>query len=227
MAVGFLTRSRMEGRDERLYQVYVPADYTPTKAWPAILFLHGAGEGGKDGLLPTEYQLGSALRRNAAAFPGLVVFPQVATRKPNWDSDDVEYALRVFDDVERDFSVDPTRRYLTGVSSGATAAWHALDLQPERFAAGLIVAGTPQPGGPAVHAALAAKLQTVPMWMFHGDDDPLYPVSLARALAADFQAVGARLRYTELAGFGHDVWDIAYYSPDVAAWLFDQRKVPA
>ena len=32
------------------------------------------------------------------------------------------------------------------------------------------------------------------------------------------------MRYTELAGFGHDVWDVAYYAPEVTDWLFAQRR---
>ena len=35
---------------------------------------------------------------------------------------------------------------------------------------------------------------------------------------------GAPARYTELAGFGHDVWDIAYYSAQFADWLFAQSR---
>ncbi len=42
-------------------------------------------------------------------------------------------------------------------------------------------------------------------------------------MAALSQA-GAPVRFTELAGFGHDVWDIAYYSEEVADWLFAQSR---
>ena len=32
------------------------------------------------------------------------------------------------------------------------------------------------------------------------------------------------MRFTGLEGWGHDVWDIAYYSRDVADWLFAQTR---
>ena len=64
----------------------------------------------------------------------------------------------------------------------------------------------------------------MPLWVFHGDDDPVFDVADAREVIAELQAVHAPVRYTELAGFGHDVWDIAYYSEEVAEWLFSQRR---
>lgn len=240
MTGGFLIRE-CEGRR---YSVYVPADYDPTKSWPTILFLHGAGEGGRDGILATEYQLGSAIRRESARFPGLVVFPQVQSHQPVWLSGDVDFAFRVLDDVATSFAVDPERVYLTGVSTGAKAVWHALFRRPSTFAAALVVCGVlrpelrdgslapdPDPVVPAgdvdPHAALAERVRDVPIWVFHGDDDPVFPVADARATVAALRSAGAEVTYTELPGFGHDVWDIAYYAPDVSAWLFDQRRGPA
>lgn len=239
MTGGFLIR-QFEGRR---YSIYVPADYgeAPDRLWPTTLFLHGAGEGGRDGILPTEYQLGSAIRRDAARFPGLVVFPQVSQYQPVWKSADVDFALRVLGEVERHFAVDRERVYITGVSTGAKAAWHALYRHPELFAAALIVCGVLRPrlpdgslmpdADPVVdddaddpHGALAARMRDVATWVFHGDDDPVFPVGDTRAAVTALRSAGADISYTELEGFGHDVWDIAYYSPEVWRWLFAQRR---
>ena len=237
---GFLTRSLAEGKDRRVYQVYVPSGYTQGKRWPVILFLHGAGEGGRDALLPTEYQLGSAIRRNASRFPGIVVFPQVQ-RKAGWGEADVTFALDALARTERDFATDTDRVYLTGVSSGARAAWYALYRHPRRFAAALVVCGlvrpplrngvrppdpypvVPEADGDAVEC-LAQRLRTTPVWTFHGDADPVFPVEDARQIMAALAREGAPGRYTELAGFGHDVWDVAYYSEEVADWLFARSR---
>ncbi len=241
MDTGFLTRSIETDGEQRLYQVYVPSDYGPDRAWPVILFLHGAGEGGRDALLPTEYQLGSAIRRNAAHYPGLVVFPQCRSYQPVWSSADAEFALDVLRRVLQDFACDPTRIYLTGVSTGAKAAWHILYRHPQTFAAALIVAGVvrpvrpdgslvpdPDPVIPDAAAdpplALARALRDLPIWTFHGDVDPVFPIEDARAVMSALTETGAPVRFTELAGFGHDVWDIAYYSQAVADWLFAQRR---
>ena len=88
---GFLDRTvTLSGRRYR-YQVYVPADY-PTKTGPVILFLHGAGERGADGLLQTTVGLGPAIRRDPKRFPALVVFPQ-APLDSQWVGTPAEMAL--------------------------------------------------------------------------------------------------------------------------------------
>ena len=65
------------------YQVFIPAGVqatAPTRL-PVILFLHGSGERGGDGVKQTHAGLGPHLRRHAADFPALAVFPRCrATR---------------------------------------------------------------------------------------------------------------------------------------------------
>src|SRR5215510_5031097 len=36
------------------YAVFVPEKYDPKTAWPLVVFLHGSGESGTDGYLPTK-----------------------------------------------------------------------------------------------------------------------------------------------------------------------------
>src|SRR6266404_7702433 len=43
---GFLNRAVKVNGTLYRYQVYLPADWTKSKQWPVILFLHGAGERG-------------------------------------------------------------------------------------------------------------------------------------------------------------------------------------
>ncbi len=57
---GFLDRNVTVAGRAYHYQVYVPADYQTKPSWPAILFLHGAGERGSDGLLQTNVGLAPA-----------------------------------------------------------------------------------------------------------------------------------------------------------------------
>ena len=50
-----------EGETYR-YAVWVPSDYRPDRRWPVILFLHGMGECGDDGVFHTTVGLGRAIR---------------------------------------------------------------------------------------------------------------------------------------------------------------------
>ncbi|MBT5186382.1 MAG: hypothetical protein HOM01_06220 [Kordiimonadaceae bacterium] len=66
---GFLNRSLTYDGEERLYQVYVPANYSENENWPVILFLHGAGEEGKDGLLQTTVGIANVIRKDVVIRP--------------------------------------------------------------------------------------------------------------------------------------------------------------
>src|SRR5438477_11167689 len=80
---GFLDRNVTLSGHAYHYQVYVPADYAAKPSWLAILFLHGAGEPGDDGLLPTNVGLAPAIRQHPSRYPGRVVFPPVP-RDSQW-----------------------------------------------------------------------------------------------------------------------------------------------
>ncbi len=73
---GFLNRKvTIEGTEYR-YVVYVPSGWDKHTKWPVILFLHGSGERGEDGLIQSEVGLGGAIRRHIERFPAVVVMPQ-------------------------------------------------------------------------------------------------------------------------------------------------------
>ena len=236
MTTGFLDRISTPGGGP--YQVYVPRHYTPERRWPVVLFLHGAGEGGDDGLLQTEFQLGSAIRRHSDLFEAIAVFPQ---QRPccTWRGDDLSMALNCLEQSRRDYSIDPARQSLCGVSSGAIGAWALAARHPQRFARLLIVSGLVGPAafvpadGAVVppdesdpHHWLAQRLGHLPIWIHHGDADPLYPVSDARRTVAGLRAHQAPVRYSELPGFGHNVWDTAFYNEDVLRWLLESPLPP-
>jgi predicted peptidase len=239
---GFLNRVLVDGSDRRRYQVFVPADYTPGRRWPVILFLHGGGEQGDDGFLQTEIGLGAAIRRHADQWPAIVVFPQVRPGK-RWNGRDAAWALAALDETQREFATDPDRVYLTGLSRGGAGAYYLAYRHPDRFAALLVSCGPITPatmmdGKPAPDTdpivppekggdpftALASKLKRTPIWIFHGDADTVIPVEESRRLAEALRKAGASITYTELPGVGHGAWDAAYGREDVSRWLFAQRR---
>src|SRR5438046_482924 len=72
-----LVRGRVVSRDLSLpYAVWLPPGYSSRRRWPVILFLHGFGERGEDGLSQTR-GFGQFLQRNSERFPCLVVMPQL------------------------------------------------------------------------------------------------------------------------------------------------------
>ena len=131
---GFLDRSITVGGRSYHYQVYVPADYASKSNWPAILFLHGAGERGNDGLLQTAVGLGAAIRQNPSRYPAIVVFPQ-APPDSQWVGTPADMAVGALQQTMREFHVDASRVYLTGLSMGGHGTWYVAYRHPELFAA--------------------------------------------------------------------------------------------
>ena len=55
---GWHVRTLQTQSGPRKYTVYVPKGHDGTKPVPAVLFLHGAGERGEDGIRPAQVGLG-------------------------------------------------------------------------------------------------------------------------------------------------------------------------
>lgn len=233
---GFLDRSITVSGKSYHYQVYVPADYASKPTWPAILFLHGAGERGDDGLLQTNVGLAPAIRQNPARYPAIVVFPQVP-RDSQWVGTPADMAVAALQQTMREFHVDPTRVYLTGLSMGGHGTWYIAYRHPEMFAAVVPICGWIRefamfrgsvpviPGDSAqVMTLLAQRLGKVPIWIFHGEVDQVVNVNGSREPAAALKAAGADVRYTELLGLNHNAWDAAYGSDEFVKWLFAQQR---
>ena len=235
---GFLDRTiEVHGAQYR-YQVYVPAAYTnTTQQWPVILYLHGVGERGTDGLRQTLIGLPAAVRVAAARYPAIVVMPQ-APPDSNWVGAAGDAAMAALDRTLAEYRTDPARVYLTGLSMGGNGAWNLAYRFPERFAALAVLCGFVSQASPAVPGSkpavpgggeaafplLAERLKSLPIWISHGEIDATVPVEESRRAAAALRAVGANVRFVEYAGVGHNVWEPTFASPEFSGWLFSQRR---
>ena len=235
---GFLNRSVTIGATTYPYVVYVPREWDASKSWPVILFLHGAGERGSDGLHQTVVGLGNAVRWHPERFPAVIVFPQAPT-DTRWIGEPVDAAMQALDRTTKEFHGDPDRTYLTGLSMGGYGTWHAAMAYPDRFAAIVPICGgilKPETaasvrqspitiGTPDPYEATAERVKHLPIWIFHGDADPTIPVSESRRMYEDLKKLGADVRYTEYPGVGHDSWTKAYDEANLWTWMLSQRRV--
>lgn len=252
---GFLDRTVVVAGETHRYQVYVPREYVTSRharagtpgpesvggdplgepgvaAWPVLLFLHGAGERGRDGMRQTAVGLPASIRWDASRWPALVVCPQVPEEE-NWQGQAGDVALAALDATLAEFHTDPSRVVLTGLSMGGMGTWHLGQQHPERFAALVPVCGFVAgvlrypallPGSADPYAELAARVSSLPVWIVHGDADTVVPVEESRKMAAALTALGADVHYTELSGVGHNAWDAAYGLPEINAWILAQRR---
>ena len=235
---GFLDRAITVSGETYRYQVFVPYNWDRHKKWPVILFLHGAGERGEDGLLQTDVGLAHAIREHAGNFPFVVVMPQCPKGKL-WTEPEMEtQAFAALDRSMKEFDGDSERIYLTGISMGGYGTWDLAAKYPHRFAAYVPICGGiyGPPNFKQIEVSLAKDAQVAdpyaetarrvgntPVWIFHGDADDSVPVDESRKMYAALQAAGANARYTEYPGVGHNSWDKAYAEPDLMPWLLNQH----
>ena len=237
---GFLNRTAVVDRVTYKYQVFVPADWNRKVKWPVILFLHGYGEEGDDGLLPTQVGLAAAIRRHVDRFPFVVVIPQC--RKQDWwtNSPMEAQALKALDQTMQEFKGDPQRVYLTGLSMGGYGTWALGSQHSGRFAALVPICGGVRlpPGHHLANArdtvesadpytAVAQKIGKTPVWVFHGGADDTVPVTESRKMVEALKAAGGDVHYTEYPGVGHDSWTKAYDEAELFTWLLAQKLGPA
>ncbi len=238
---GFLNRYVKVGKTIYRYQVYLPANFDNTKKWPVILFLHGSGERGEDGLLQTEVGLASAIRKNAARFKSIVIFPQCRVDSHWTYAASQKVAIKALDSSLKEFNGDPERVYLTGLSMGGSGVWYTAANYPGKFAAVVPICGwvVPPAGLTSVtdlpqevkeiaeavdpYMAMAERVKETPFWIYHSKDDNVISVEESRRMYEALKALGSKARYTEYEDQGHSAWDKAYSEPELVEWLLKQR----
>ena len=215
---GFLNRVHKDADGkEAKYVLFIPHTYKSDTPCPLIMFLHGSGETGTDGIKPSVVGLGAAVKKQEKTFPCIVIFPQSQKRSWRAGSPDADRALAILAEVEKEYKVDPKRVYLTGLSMGGFGTWSLAIKDPNRWAAIVPICGGGNPDK-------AARIKDLPCWCFHGEADTAVRVGLSRTMIQALKDAGGQPKYTEYPGVGHNSWDKAYATPELYKWLLSQQR---
>lgn len=219
------------------YRIYYPTGYDPngTKEYPVLLYLHGAGERGTDNYRHVDSNDG-LLRRLIQSDECVVIAPQcpndaqwVNTDWGKGSYDSTVNTASVYLDAAKSLllseinkgGIDVNRVWVSGISMGGYGTWNLAMYNPDLFAAAIPVCG-------AGDLKKAAALVDMPIWCFHGDADPIVPVSGTREMYAAVKAAGGeKITYTEYPGVDHGSWHNAYAEEDLLTWLFAQTRAIA
>lgn len=195
------------------YLLYLPEGYEQSdKAWPLILFLHGAGESGDDLAKVKIHGPPKLIEAKAMDFPCIVVSPQSPGR--GWQPD---VLAALVEDLAAKYRVDKDRIYVTGLSMGGFGTWSLAMAYPDRFAAIAPICGGGNPND-------AAKLKNLAIWVFHGAKDPVVRVESSQRMVDALKQLGVDVKFTIYPDAGHDSWTATYENPEFYKWLFAQKR---
>ena len=193
---------------EMYYLLDVPEALKGQKKRPLLIFLHGAGERGKDHELIAKNAVPRMIEEGLS-LPCVTVCPQC----PNgfvWHTE-VHFLKDFIDHIIKEYDIDPSRVSLTGISMGGYGTWEMIMDYPEMFRK-----AAPVCGGGTPWRAWQIKSK---VWAFHGDADGAVPCIGSVQLVDAMKNAGGDARLTLFHGCDHNSWDPAYETTKVLDWL--------
>ncbi|WP_425638882.1 prolyl oligopeptidase family serine peptidase [Algoriphagus yeomjeoni] len=200
--------------DSLKYLLLKPIDFDSTKQYPVVISLPYSGYEASAALILSE-------NVNRIKFPSYIFVPFCPDGEgwggvPNTPVID-QLVFEALEALDQEENIDPSRRYITGVSRGGYGAWHFITKRPDLFAAAIPVCGEGEPN-------LASQINDVAVWAFHGEKDINVPVSGSREMIAAMEAAGKSPKYTEYEKESHNIWHLVTNEPGLYPWLFSQTK---
>jgi dienelactone hydrolase len=220
------------------YGVYLPSAYDGSEAVPLQVWLHFRGG--------RAHTVATVVPRSMQSFgedvDTIVVSPSGRGTSRWYVGKGHADFLEVWDDVHASFAIDPDRVYVTGHSMGGWGTYLLTVLYPDRFAAGMPVAGPVTQGAwtgidfpgcdelssgeytPCYISAndgrpreqhtrrMLENLRNVPLAIFHGAVDELVPVSGVTRQVTRLAQLGYAHRYYLFPTYEH------YSHPLVDEW---------
>jgi predicted peptidase len=215
------------------YRMLYP-DSDTLRKYPLVIFLHGSGERGNDNDAQLKWGvMNFATDEMMKMHPAIVIAPQcppgvswsnftrtnnnrVMTLQPN-PSKPMGLVIDLIHELIKKAPVDTTRIYITGLSMGGYGTFDAIERYPGLFAAAMPVCG----GG---DTSRAASIAHIPLWIYHGSEDPAVNTFNSLDMVYALMKAGAHPGYTQVPETGHFSWIAAYSDALAIEWLFRQRK---
>ena len=177
------------------FSLYVPEYYTPDRAWPLVMALHGGSGNGRNFLW--------SWLRDARSRGAILVAPTATGN--TWalmgDDADTPNLLRILESVRARWTVNPARMLLTGMSDGGTFCYVTGLDAASPFTHLAPVSATFHPL--MAELADADRLRGLPIQIVHGRLDWMFPVEVARQTNQALTAAGASVTYREIDDLSH------------------------
>ncbi len=208
-----------------LYKVRLPADWTPNKEYPMLIFLHGSGikhnlQFLASDLSPKEQNvaLDGELAKNANFYE---LLPFVG--KHGYEENGEIYVWEQINHFAEAFIIDEDRQYLSGGSMGGMGTWSLGLRTPDRWAALFINAAMPLPSD--IEIGLGRNVSYLPILISHGEADQLVYVENAFLFRDELKKWGNDPIVKIYPGFGHGM-PKGEYTKSVQWLMTHKRKRP-
>ena len=119
--------------------------------------------------------------------------------------------------IIKNYRIDKTRVYVTGLSMGGYGTWALAARRPELFAAAVPICGGGDP-------ATVNVLKNLPIWVFHGVLDKVVLPEESEKMIRALEKAGGKVRYTLYPESYHDSWTETYDNPALYDWMLSKRK---
>ncbi|MEI6275818.1 MAG: prolyl oligopeptidase family serine peptidase [Prolixibacteraceae bacterium] len=230
----FAPQKYLNGKGDTLNYRALTPDSNPARKYPLIVFLHGSGERGNDNEKQLKWGVQNfATDQMMSLHPAYVLAPQCPT-KQTWSNavrkkgtremilapeqaKSMELLIELIHQFVQKNPIDTTRIYITGLSMGGYGTYEAIERYPQLFAAAVPVCGA----GDTSKASLIAH---IPIWIFHGADDPAVDPLNSQDMMEALLKAGAHPGMTIYPEVGHFSWLEAYTDQNMIEWLFRQHK---
>jgi len=225
----FSKEKYISGGDTLFYRQLFP-DADTMRRYPLVVFLHGSGERGHDNEAQLKWGVNNfATDENMIRHPAFVIAPQ-CPEKMGWSNflrkdmslesaptRPMELLIGLIRQIIKTLPVDSNRIYITGLSMGGFGTYDAIERYPNLFAAAVPVCG-------AGDTSKAPLIKHLPIWIYHGAEDPAVNPKYSLEMFEALTRAGAHPGFTQLPETGHFSWLAAYSDAIMMDWLFRQHK---
>ena len=205
-----ITRERTDFQGQsRTYYLYVPESVSSSRPSPLLVLLHGSR---RNGLSLVERW------KEIADQEGIILVGPDSTNSSTWQmrEDGTDFLHHLIEQIKSARSINPRRVYLFGHSAGAIFALYMSLLESEYFAAITLHAGAMYPQD---YSIINYARRKIPIAMFVGTNDPLFPLPAVRATRDELNRNGFSVQLTEIRNDTHNYYGRA---PEInrSAWDF-------
>jgi len=180
---------------KRSLHIFVPKELPSNGTVPLLVTLHGSGGSG-EGMVDRWKDL--------AAEEKMVVLGPDSRDPAFWAApvDGPDFLYEIVERLKKTYPIDPRRVYLFGHSAGAVFTLLTSMWESQYFAAAAFHAGALQDFEAA--EGIAAAKRKVPMAIFSGTADPIFPIKAVRITRDTLRDAGFPILLTEIPGHDHN-----------------------